>query len=427
MEQTKEKNVVNEVPEKILKAKAYNRKMFPIYKMFSWDLLFFYSISFLFFTQVKGLSASDVLILDASYTIFKFVFQIPCVNLADLVGKRKGLIIGNLMLITCILIIIFSSEMLHIVIAYAFMGFGYSLNGLCESAFLSDCITTKIHPGTQFSSIDGRGSSYWYILDGITAISCGFLYVLNNYLPMFLCLACCIISCIIAYKFKPYEDSHHKEKLAENGSYIQYFKDLRVAFRNIFKSRRLKALFLFSGMFAALLALRSTVASSLFTEIGIKEEYFGVIFAVLTWFSAISSNFPNFYHRTLRNKLLTYFSLIFSFSLIGIGVVALFSTNFTFTIIIVLILYSMQYIIKGPYYTLKKRYLNSFSTPIISTKIYSVNTLVDSLISAVICFIASLLLGVTSTAYTVLFIGCVFTLMFIFILDYMKDKIRSKT
>ena len=41
-----EKNTSKDYSE----AKKYNRKIYPIYKMFSWDLLFYYSIIFLFLT-----------------------------------------------------------------------------------------------------------------------------------------------------------------------------------------------------------------------------------------------------------------------------------------------------------------------------------------------------------------------------------------
>lgn len=35
------------------KIRRKNAKLYPIYKMFSWDLLFFYSIEFLFYTITK--------------------------------------------------------------------------------------------------------------------------------------------------------------------------------------------------------------------------------------------------------------------------------------------------------------------------------------------------------------------------------------
>ncbi len=100
--------------EKIIKAKNYNSKLFPMYKMFSWDLLFYYSINFLFLTQAKGLTASTILFGDSFYYIFKIIFQIPCVNLIEIMGKRKALIFGNISLSISILILILGNRSFNI-------------------------------------------------------------------------------------------------------------------------------------------------------------------------------------------------------------------------------------------------------------------------------------------------------------------------
>ena len=51
-----------------------NVKLFPIYKMISWDLLFFYSIIFLYLVQVKNLSAPQVLLAEALYNVAVILF-----------------------------------------------------------------------------------------------------------------------------------------------------------------------------------------------------------------------------------------------------------------------------------------------------------------------------------------------------------------
>lgn len=84
---------MEQTEEKIIRARNYNAKLFPIYKMFSWDLLFYYSINFLFLTQAKGLSASTILFGDSFYYIFKLIFQIPCVNIVEFMGKRRALML----------------------------------------------------------------------------------------------------------------------------------------------------------------------------------------------------------------------------------------------------------------------------------------------------------------------------------------------
>jgi len=413
--------------EKIIKAKKYNSKIYPLYKMFAWDLLFYYSIIFLFLTQVKGFSASNVLFIDSFYPFFKLILQIRCVTIVELLGKRKSLILGNILITACILIVILAKGIPAMIFSNFLMAFGYAIKSLCESSLLSDCVLDKEHPRTVFSNIDGKGSAYWYYLDAITSMSCGFFYVFNNYLPIFLCLASCIISCILCFKFIPYENPNKKTKLVgEIRSYKEYYKDLRIAFKNIFRSNRLKALLLFSGAFAAILTVRSTIASSLFTEIGVPEQYFGVIFAILTILSGFAAKRQDYFHKKYRNEVLTYFSMTFTISMIVIGVTAIIFKDTNLKFLIILLAYALQFIIKGPYYTLQKRYLNSFSTPTMSTKIYSACTLIESIFNTTIYWISSLLLAFIPTSFAITILGCVFAIIFIFILDYMKSRIGLK-
>ena len=68
-----------------------NAELYPVYKMFSWDLLFFYSIEFLFYVLTKKITASEVLIVNGFYIFFKIIMQIPAVIIADFLGKKKVL------------------------------------------------------------------------------------------------------------------------------------------------------------------------------------------------------------------------------------------------------------------------------------------------------------------------------------------------
>ncbi len=412
--------------EKIIKAKKYNSKLFPVYKMFAWDLLFYYSISFLFLTQVKGLTASEILFAESFYPLFKLVFQIPSINIIELIGRRKSLILGNILIALSIIILIVTKGINAVILYNLILGFGYSIKNTSEPALLNDCVSFKEKPRAVFSSIDGKGSAYWYFFDAITSICCGFLYVFNNYLPIILCLVCSIISCILSYKLLPYENNNIKESYDENKSFKVYFKNLEIAFKNILSSSRLKALILFSGVFAGILAIRSTMASSLLSEINVSEESFGIIFAALTCISGIASKYQNLFHKKLRNKVLAAFSMTFSISMIITGLTVIIAGDSAFSFIVVLVGYSMQYAIRGPYYTLQKRYLNSFATQSMSTKIYSACFLIENIFGTVTYWLASIALGMMSTSYAIVIIGCIFTIAFVFILDYMKDKIGLK-
>lgn len=156
------------------------------------------------------------------------------------------------------------------------------------------------------------------------------------------------------------------------------------------------------------------------------EQYFGIIYAVSQIISGISSSKQEWFHNRYRNRTLTVFSLSFTFSMIAIGLCQIIGLNTGLTLEIIFIMIALQYIIKGPYYTLAKRYLNSFSTSSMRTKIYACSDLSYCVVRAVICFICSALLDITTTSYVYVILGCIFTVVFIFLLDHMKHTVGLK-
>ena len=242
---------------------------------------------------------------------------------------------------------------------------------------------------------------------------------------MIICVILCLISCYLSYKFKPYENIT-TQKTTDFKEFRDQLKQIRFSFKYIFKSNRLRNIILFSAIFTGLLGIRSTLTNSLLTDIGMPEQYFGIIAAVLSLCASIGSKNQNKFHNKFRNKTLTAFSIPYCISLIISGFVIVGKLNITLGIIIIFMMFIIQNIIKGPYYTLIYRYLNSFSSPEISTKIYSVNALVEGIFRFLITMFASFLLDHTTTSYALIIIGCLFMAILVILLDYMKNRVGLK-
>jgi MFS family permease len=422
------KNAEEEVKmeEKIKKAKEKNVKLYPIYKMFSWDLLFYYSIIYLFLNQTKNLKSTEIFFGNAFYPIFKIAFQPFSPILINKLGKIKSTILGNILVsISIAYVMTLKGSMINLIVANLFMAIGYIFKGVCEASILDEGIIDDEKRNSIFSKIDGRSSAYWYILEAISAVFTGFLFVINSYIPMILCLIICIIGTIISTRFKEYEIKSDK-KSKKRITLKQRIALNSEEYRFILKSGRLRCLFLFSIVFFGLLYIRSTLTSSILLEIGISDKYFGIITGILTIFAAITTLNQNTFHKKFHNKLLTVCSITYSFSLIILGGIINLSINKIVTLIIVFTMMIIQNMIKGPYYTLMKRYLNSFSNERISVKIYAINTFVEDIGSTLISFFTSYLLTYTNSANTVLIIGVSSLVVFIVVLYYMKNRIGLK-
>ncbi len=422
-----ETNTETNLDKKYFYAKKYNRRIYPIYKMFSWDLLFYYSIIFLFLTTEKGLSASQVLLVDSFYPLFKGFTNLPCLALTDKIGRRKSIIAGNLLVTISVLVVILSGRLRHLILANFLCAFGYSLKNLSESTLLHECIEPGKTANSQFSKINGQGSAHYYVFDAISTALTGFLYIYNAYLPLFLCMISCIIATMISYTFEDYSDPKEKTfKVSSKNSSYNYLAELIASFKFIFNSKRLRALLVFTGLFSGLLQIRSSMSSSLLKDIGLPNQYFGIAFAILQIAACIASIRQNYYHKKYRNKLLANFSLKYTLSMILLGIVVILKIPYIPTLILFFVFQIIQHTVKGPYYVLIQRYLNSFTTPEISTKIYTVSSILEAFVGSILAFLASMLLARTTTAYATLIIGLSMFIIFLLVLDYMRPRFGLK-
>ena len=368
------------------------------------------------------MSASDVLFLDAFYPLFKFILQIPNTIIVNKLGNRKCVILGNLLVSGSILTIILAKSMPILIFSQFLSALGFAFKNLTETNLLFDSIEKTPKRNDVFSKLDGKGSSYYYYIDAITSLTTGYLFVLNGYLPMVICFIMCMFSTFISLKFKDVLITNNEEKITIKTSLL----DIKDGFKFIFQSNRLKSLITFVSIFNSVLALRSSLQSSILTDIKLPEQYFGIIYAISQIISGIASNKQQWFHNRYRNRVLTVFSLSFTFSMIIIGLSQMIGLSFGLSLEVILIMLTIQCAIKGPYYTLEKRYLNSFSTSSIRTKIYACTDFVQCIIRTGLCFICSKLLDITTTSYVYVILGCVFTVIFIFTLDKMKSTVGLK-
>lgn len=425
--------------EEIEKNKKHNLRLFPLYKMMSWDLLFFYAISFLFLTEVKGFSTAEILFADAFYPLFKAILQIPCTILIDRIGKRNSLVIANTSVSMFVLLTIGCNSINVLILANLFNAFGFVIKSTAEPNILYEALSKGPNRRTIFSKKDGFCGALFYYFDAITSIAAGFLFVINPYYPLILCLIMTVLSTILSYAFRiiPVDitsselDSSGEDVPSQNNLSIfrhifNYFKKLFSGFRYIFRSSRLRSLILFNGLFASFITIMVTIRRSLLTDIHFTSEQFGITFAVLGILSGLSSSKSLAFHRKLKNKVLTYLGLYFVFSVIICGLIVLLDMPYNIMLTIMLIMLGIQYILKGPYYTLIKQYLLNFSSSNMRINIYSANTFIEGAISAGMSFLAAYMLTHMSSAYVAVMLGCTTFIVMIFLLDYMRYKVGLK-
>ena len=411
--------------KKISKKKRNNAILYPIYKMFSWDLLSFYSIEFLFYTITKGISASQVLLLTSVYIISKILFQIPSVAISDYLGKRKSIILGNFLLVIYMSILIFAPDFKWIVIANIFCGFGYDLKTISEGNLLYDSVATKGGDGI-YTKIDSKGASGYYILDTALSVIAGYLFVINNYIPMYISLIFLIISTILSIKFKEIYNPKKSENKESFSKFLKgYSSDIVDSFKFIKQSNRIRSYIIFAAAFYGLIKIIGTYKSDLLTDIGVTEEQFSMIYAVLSLIAAISVSYSRKIQRHFKNKTLTFISLSYILSIILIGAISIQITN-NIALPLILIFYTVIRICDSQWYVTEYTYLKNFTTPESRNKISFTFELVTGIVASIMSLVGAAILECVSIRYAMLLVGLLFLAIMIVILDYMRTRIGLK-
>ena len=415
----KSRNELNKIRRK-------NAKLYPIYKMFSWDLLFFYSIEFLFYTITKKVTASEVLVINGIYLLCRIIMQIPAVAITDLLGKRKSIILGNIMLIIYMLILIIVPGAIGIIIANLIFSLGYNIKTIAESNLLYDSVSTRGGEGL-YSKLDAKGGSLYYILDGVASLTAGYLFVMNNYLPMFVCLGFIIISTILSFKF---EDIYEvkKERNISSGlipTLKEYKQDLKTSFKFILKSKRMKAFILFQIVFYSLISIIDTYNGDLLTDIGIPEEQYSMIFAILNLIGGISLSLKKPIEKKFKNRTLAFISLMYIRACIVIGAIStMYADNFIIPVI--LVMYVIQRISTSIWYILESKYLKNFTNEDMRNKITFTYEFIGGIAASIFSILGGLLLEVASVQNAFLLVGLIALASMVVTLDYMRTRFGLK-
>lgn len=400
-------------------AMKYNRRIFPLYKGFGWDPLFYSAIIFLFLTEVKGIAPAKVMYAESIYSLFLLLLQMPATILIEKIGSRKALILGTIFATIQIIMMIFINNFTFLVIAYFMSAFGNAIKDIARNTLLYD--STKICNGkNSFANINAKGSSLSYALSATTSIFTGYLFVINPYIPLVLSSFISVLAVIIAYRFEEVEvEIKNKEKTTISKS----IEDIKQGFKFILKSKRLKALFTFTSIFVGVLMMISTYEKSLLTDLKVAPQYFGIIFAMLTLVQCFSVRYQDKIHNTFKNRTLSFISIPIFLSFIMAGIIGNLNLNFYFTIIVVMFAFFIHHFFRGPYWVLEDRYVTNFTNSNIRAKILSTSNLIKNIGEIVISFLGGLLLEFYNTGTSYLIIGIVGLIVILLVLKYMKKRI----
>lgn len=403
-----------------------NMQLTIIHKALTYDLLFFYGIKFLFLVQVKEISASDIVLATAFYGIFKAIAQIPGIFIIDKIGTRKSLILADLINAVSTIIFMFATNLWWLIITNLFSGIGFAIRDVAESGMLHKSIPESENKSKTYSKVDGKGLGNYFYVSAISAVVSGFLFNINPYIPLVICVVILLLSAVIATKFQEIESVEKQEdtNMSIHKRYKIYFKDLRLAFSFIFTSRRLKSLMLYAGVMYGIIAVMNTYEMGLLEEISISASTTGIIYAIMQVIAGISSKLQNRFHEKFKKRVLTVIGISYTAACLIAGLISVTAFPYIIVVGVILVSYVVRYLDTGFFYVLMKKYITNFTNAEVANKVYSAYSLVAGIGTTIICALGSAIVSYNnSIKYSMIIFGVAFLAVMLLILLYMKDRV----
>ena len=278
------------------------------------------------FFESKGLSLTQIMILQGTYSLFVALFEIPSGFFADIYGRKNSLVIGSIFLFLGYVIFSFFSGFNEFLFAEILLGIGGSLISGADSAILYDTLL-EIKEEDEYTKIEGRTYAIGNFSEGIAGVLGGFLAMTSINMPVYIQTIVMFLSIPIAMTLVEPKSSY---KLAKSfSSIITVVKDTFIY------QRKLRWYIVYSSSMGIATLSIAWFVQPFLMEIDTPIIYYGIIWAFLNFTAGITSYYSYLFNN---HNLLIYISLIMITSLILLG----FNISYYGLIFIILI-----YLLRG--------------------------------------------------------------------------------
>ena len=274
-----------------------SNKIFPIYCGLSMDLVFYIAINTLFLTTVKGLTSSEINLINTVGVLTSLFLYLISYKIIDKIGNIVSIRLGSALMLLAAILFTFSTKITFFIIA----------NILYEVSFVLKCVDIVIlnknlereNRESEFVKVKAKTTTIYSTATMFATLVSGFLFNVNPYIPMLICILICTLNLILSFFICDIDIEDKKEPLKEKRN---------IKYRLIGVTQTNDKLFMIYELQKFLNAKTVSLTIS--------------IILFLSRVSRLLSNiiFPKIY-RKLKNKMLyiVYLSLLISVLLFIIG------------------------------------------------------------------------------------------------------------
>lgn len=270
------------------------------------------------FFQEYGLNLHEIMILQACYSLSVGLMEIPSGYAADVLGRRKTLILGCILAFIGFSIFSISYSFWWFLLAEVFLGLGNSFISGADTAIMYDSLL-EVNAEDRFLKYEGRSISIGNFSEAAAGILGGFLAAISFRYPAYAQVL--IAFAAIPFAFALVEPTMHKERIKSSWQTI-----LSVVKLTLFKEKALRTHIIYSSIIGVGTLMMAWLAQPFLKDIGINLKNYGLIWASLNVIVGVFS----FIAHKIERKVSAIYSLLI------VGILSVFGYIF--------IAYNMNYV-----------------------------------------------------------------------------------
>ncbi len=174
-------------------------KLYPLFYALSADLIFFVPIDTLFLTLVKGLNASEISAITMIGLLVCILTQKIVVRAIKKIGNAKSIRAGALMLFISTIILTFGNSIFWLALYKIINQFAFMFWNMTSILLRNDLI--YLDKDNDYYIVRNKAKVMYGISTMLTALISGYLFNINNYLPMYISIILLFVVFLLSFKF----------------------------------------------------------------------------------------------------------------------------------------------------------------------------------------------------------------------------------
>ena len=274
----------------------YHRNIYCLYiiKIAKW-LMLIMPIVALFYTE-NGLDELDIYILQAIYSLSVALLEIPSGYMADILGRKKTIILGAILGTLGYLIYSVSFTFSGFLLAEIVLGFGGSFISGADSAMLFDSLSA-LRMKHKYLQLEGRLTAFGNFAETIAAICGGIIAAAMSYRSVYICQTL-IAALAIPASLLLVEPARQKEIFRPGVKHI-----LLVCHDTIFVNKHLSAAILLSASTGISTLCMAWTSQLYFVDKGFTEQLITPLWVTLNLLVAIAAAYASEIKKILGQRL----------------------------------------------------------------------------------------------------------------------------